>query len=1222
MTSSATASKRCRLLRLSLFHREDSSSEVFTGPDSPSPDKQDPVQMRHPRQPYQQMAARPRSQSGSDSPQVKKLPYRPHSVCWDTLAGLRGKKNKVGLKGSAGGQDSPFMKDVDTLHHHGKRKGLLSSSSSSPAGLMRASTSSSVDEVDWGDVARGGGGSGGGGGGSESGYYGSEEGGSKSGGTPSPGTPLSPLQSKDGLKVVGFPTPHHHAAHSPRGARNTGGGGHVRSSSSPSTFSATPSSTSSPSPSPMSSGLQEVDIVGESSRCRFPWQRDVAVQCSLGLYDFPGPPRRSRQDRSSSSSSYSGHSLAQSSTDHAPPPPPPHSRDRSVGQEQNLKGNRHTKLGNSASLPGVSSTEPSHVTRRANFSRKPRPSSMGSLENLRFQNELTRFRELVSLRGERGRGESPPLLQSPPASWRRLRGERKVDPPVLQSPPGGWRRAPSVFQEDGDSVSDLESILEYPDECHSDLSCQTSVASFDADDQQLHQHDCDLVGDLTETADVFRPPGNVRHSPSVSPPLWTGVDDGDVSDSDRSEKVPMDGAEGQQRTAVRMRRTKLPRRRSSGSITSGSENESGEHEPSPPLARRGRRSAIYETKNCGDVSPTTLSPDYSPSNSCDEGESASNIAERLRRRRSSVDLSMNIYPGDLLIQQQQKKLIKRNTIAEFYVSRSAHDGASPASSEDASKKARQPFSLLKLKKTRSKESLIRLEDTLRRLKPSEFKDNHLAAYKTLHWSDLIASTDKQNQPISISGTERKRREAVWELFKSECVFLIDHCMVLKHCFMEPLKKVQVEGKLMYAEPQDIFGNLDELCYVSYTFCKDFIAALLKDMSVTDFGRTRVLIKAFQRFSTHSKDGAVYHTYCINYANALTYLEKLRQNPEFAEFERWCEQDSRCKRLQLTDLLVAPVQHCTKLPLLLANVARYTESETDRCLVNESIDSVKTSLQQLEEKMKWLKNVERVQEIQRQIVWPAVADLDPRCIIPDCLKSTLARQPCERLLTCTQRQLLHEGPLTLMESPKTIDVHLFLFDDLLLITKPKKPARKKQGTEGGSKSPSGAEGAGFVVFRQPLALDRFTLHDIPPPDASANGLKQVLVLVHLSRFQQVLGVFTLQASCDSTKVTWVNAIREAQDSYADKQQQTASTQAHSNPPPNTHNHHHQLARTTQANGEGHGGGGGAGGGAGEEGGGAGRAGGEFPWSPTRRALRTSGKRREGPTKSRSMDAVYM
>jgi len=39
-------------------------------------------------------------------------------------------------------------------------------------------------------------------------------------------------------------------------------------------------------------------------------------------------------------------------------------------------------------------------------------------------------------------------------------------------------------------------------------------------------------------------------------------------------------------------------------------------------------------------------------------------------------------------------------------------------------------------------------------------------------------------------------------------------MYAPQCFMEPMKKVQVEGHLMFAEPQDLFGNLDELCYVS------------------------------------------------------------------------------------------------------------------------------------------------------------------------------------------------------------------------------------------------------------------------------------------------------------------------------------------------------------------------------------------------------------------------
>lgn len=94
-------------------------------------------------------------------------------------------------------------------------------------------------------------------------------------------------------------------------------------------------------------------------------------------------------------------------------------------------------------------------------------------------------------------------------------------------------------------------------------------------------------------------------------------------------------------------------------------------------------------------------------------------------------------------------------------------------------------------------------------------------------------------------------------------------------------------------------------------------------------------------------------------------------------------------------------------------------------------------------MKWLKNFERVQEIQQQIIWQPVSELDPRAFIPEVrkknekklrendlfhekrallridkkflqfLKATLHRQPCERLLASPKRQLLHEGPLTLL-----------------------------------------------------------------------------------------------------------------------------------------------------------------------------------------------------------------
>lgn len=36
-------------------------------------------------------------------------------------------------------------------------------------------------------------------------------------------------------------------------------------------------------------------------------------------------------------------------------------------------------------------------------------------------------------------------------------------------------------------------------------------------------------------------------------------------------------------------------------------------------------------------------------------------------------------------------------------------------------------------------------------------------------------------------------------------------------------------------------------------------------------------------------------------------------------------------------------------------------------------------------MKWLKNFERLLEIQRNIVWPSVQELDPKIFVPDFLK---------------------------------------------------------------------------------------------------------------------------------------------------------------------------------------------------------------------------------------------
>jgi len=40
-----------------------------------------------------------------------------------------------------------------------------------------------------------------------------------------------------------------------------------------------------------------------------------------------------------------------------------------------------------------------------------------------------------------------------------------------------------------------------------------------------------------------------------------------------------------------------------------------------------------------------------------------------------------------------------------------------------------------------------------------------------------------------------------------------------------------------------------------------------------------------QFCQLTRDGEVYHDYCLNYSKAVNYLEQLRKNDEFCDFEK-------------------------------------------------------------------------------------------------------------------------------------------------------------------------------------------------------------------------------------------------------------------------------------------------------------------------------------------------
>ncbi|PIO54391.1 hypothetical protein TELCIR_24247, partial [Teladorsagia circumcincta] len=132
---------------------------------------------------------------------------------------------------------------------------------------------------------------------------------------------------------------------------------------------------------------------------------------------------------------------------------------------------------------------------------------------------------------------------------------------------------------------------------------------------------------------------------------------------------------------------------------------------------------------------------------------------------------------------------------------------------------------------------------------------------------------------------------------------------------------------------------------------------------------------------------------------------------------------------------------TRLPILLREIHRYTEDPESKTKVEKVIDSMNESLRSIDDSVQWLHNFERLQQLQTQVIWPSIAELEPRAFVPDFLKVALSRQFCENLLAHPRRKLIHEGALELVENGRTVDCYAFLFNDMFVLSKPKKCATK-------------------------------------------------------------------------------------------------------------------------------------------------------------------------------------
>ncbi|XP_078373411.1 uncharacterized protein LOC144657010 isoform X4 [Oculina patagonica] len=365
------------------------------------------------------------------------------------------------------------------------------------------------------------------------------------------------------------------------------------------------------------------------------------------------------------------------------------------------------------------------------------------------------------------------------------------------------------------------------------------------------------------------------------------------------------------------------------------------------------------------------------------------------------------------------------------------------------------------------------------------------------WTEVV----DQCHIEAMTKKQKDQQEAIWELLSTEAAY-ISKLYVIKKLFLQCLRNLQCEGFLAEIEASKLFSNVEEIYEVNLVFWSEHLSKVVENARQTKDPLNPLEMEVgFNMFDTQFDP---YTTYCMEEANCLKYFkEKLMESEDFRTYITWCEEHKYCTdRLKLNDLLVKPMQRVTKYPLLLKAIHNKTLDDDMKEPIIRMRDKVEAFVSKVNGAMRVRHELEKLKTTADRIhnnynVVEAVNE-EMEKILQDYSSYDLTR-PMPGLTDDQHRTVIHEGSLRLVEKQGKMDVYVFLFTDLLLITKAKK-------------------GDKFKVIKPPLQVDKLFLS--PSKDQGT------FLLIYVNEYNIAVQAFALQGSvADQTQ--WMDAIKKAQ-----------------------------------------------------------------------------------------------
>uniref|UniRef100_A0A673IJV1 Rho guanine nucleotide exchange factor 12-like n=1 Tax=Sinocyclocheilus rhinocerous TaxID=307959 RepID=A0A673IJV1_9TELE len=282
-----------------------------------------------------------------------------------------------------------------------------------------------------------------------------------------------------------------------------------------------------------------------------------------------------------------------------------------------------------------------------------------------------------------------------------------------------------------------------------------------------------------------------------------------------------------------------------------------------------------------------------------------------------------------------------------------------------------------------------------------------------NWQTLVS----RDVLSTLTPQEIKRQEVINELFYTERAH-VRMMKVLENVFYQPLIR---EAILPPADIKNIFSNLEEIVQLHVSLTEQITAVRKKNETALIDSIGDDLLSWFSE-EEEAKIKRAAGTYCSNQPFALELIKsKQKKDQRFNSFIQEAESNRHCRRLQLKDIIPVETQRLTKYPLLLENIAKYTEDPEERSKVKQAGECCRNILTHVNQEVKEAENKQRLEDYQRRL------DLSS-------LKQSENPMIAEfKNLDLTKRKMVHEGPLSWkVNKDKTIELYTLLLEDILVL----------------------------------------------------------------------------------------------------------------------------------------------------------------------------------------------